>query len=467
MTSSYVVTQWLFLKLLGGVYGVAFWSLLVQVEGLYGSRGILPIAGYVNSLKGAHRKRFPPIPSLFWFFSGDFFLRFCAGLGVVLSLLLIAGILPPLNLFFLWFLYISFVSVGREFLSYQWDALLLETGFMSIFFALVTSPPILVMFAYWFFLFRFIFSAGVVKLTSRDKTWRSLEALFYHYETQPLPNIPGWHAHQLPKMAQKISTLGTFFFELAVPFLALGPGPVRLTGFFLMVFFQGLICLTGNYGFFNVLTVVLAVPLLEDRHLQWISGLVPVPANGAANPVLAGCVSFLFLVFLLLNLLQVVMLFYRPYSLTRLIIFLMRYGISSPYGLFAVMTTDRFEFVVEGSNDQQEWQCYEFKWKPVDPHVPPRQAAPHQPRLDWQMWFAALNPSVIEPWLYNFVERLLEGSRPVLALLRKNPFPDHPPEYIRLIVYRYHFTNRKTKHDTGSWWERTLLGKTSPMSLKQ
>ncbi|HYS43494.1 MAG TPA: lipase maturation factor family protein, partial [Geobacteraceae bacterium] len=240
--SSAIIAQWLFLKLLGGVYFLAFASLFVQVEGLYGARGILPIGNYLGAIReelGARGWRY--FPSLFWLSSSDFFLHLTAGLGMVLSLLPVCGILTVPALVLLWLLYLSFVSLGQEFLSYQWDALLLEAGFMGIFFPLVTPPPFLVMFAWWFFIFRFIFSAGAVKLLSGDSTWLGLTALCCHYETQPLPNRGGWYAHHLPVAMQKLSTLGTFFFELAVPFLALGPAPVRLAAFSLLVFFQALI----------------------------------------------------------------------------------------------------------------------------------------------------------------------------------------------------------------------------------
>jgi len=178
-------------------------------------------------------------------------------------------------------------------------------------------------------------------------------------------------------------------------------------------------------------------------------------------------VSSVFAVFLLLNVLQLIMLFHRSSRLARLMIPLMRWGITSPYGLFAVMTTERYEFVIEGSNDLQEWRPYEFRWKPGDPSTAPRQAAPHQPRVDWQMWFAALEPARIEPWLVNLVFRLLEGSPPVLSLLKNNPFGATPPRYIRLKVYRYHFTDWRTRVATGAWWRREQLGESQPLTLPE
>jgi lipase maturation factor 1 len=463
-----VIAQWLFLKLLGGVYFLAFGSLALQVPGLYGSRGILPIAGYVSAIRAAYGKRGARyFPSIFWLNDSDFFLVLAPLLGMLLAIALLftKGFAATALLFLLWLLYFSFVSLGQEFLSYQWDALLLETGFMAIFFPLATPPPLIVMAAWWFFICRFIFSAGAVKLTSGDPTWRDLTALSYHYETQPLPNRIGWYAHHLPKAVQKFSTLGTFFFELALPVLCLGHAPLRLAAFSLLVFFQLLIFATGNYGFFNLLTIVLCVPLLDDRYLGFLSPHVP-PA-GPAHPALVVLAVAFFAVFLLLNLLQLVRLFYRPKWLSRLLAFPEQARISSPYGLFAVMTTERYEFVIEGSDDLAKWRPYEFRWKPGDPRRVPLQAAPHQPRLDWQMWFAALNPWDVEPWLKNLVRRLLEGSGPVLALLRVNPFPAAPPLYIRLVVYRYHFADIASRRGTGRWWERTFIEAFPPMTLKR
>lgn len=449
-------------QLFGLVYLVAFLSLLVQVPGLYGSRGILPIAGHVELLRRhLGHQGWRHYPSLFWLQAGDRILIGCAAGGVGLALALLAGLWPLPLLVLLWCLYLSFTTVGQQFLAYQWDALLLETGFMTIVLA-VAAPPLAGL-AFQFFLFRFVFSAGVVKLTSGDPHWRSLRALCYHYETQPLPNRVGWFAHQLPEALQKLSVVGTFGCELALPFLLLGPAPVRLSGCVLLVLFQGLILLTGNYGFFNLLTIVLCLPLLDDRHLAALG--VPAAASPPASPLAEVLASALFLLILLLNLLQLLRLFVRPAWLDRLLAGLRPWWISNSYGLFAVMTSERFEFILEGSNDGEHWSPYEFRWKPGDPARPPRQAAPHQPRLDWQMWFAALDPANLEPWLLKLIRRLLEGSPPVLALFDHNPFPDAPPHAIRVRVYRYRFTDLATRRASGRWWERQELAASPPLTL--
>lgn len=455
---------WIFPRLLGGVYLLAFSSLLSQVPGLYGSRGILPIATFLAELEaGLGKRAYRLCPTLFWLKSSDAALTAACLSGVALSLLLIVGAPPVPLLIFLWLLYLSFVSAGQEFLSYQWDTLLLEVGFMTIFLPMAAPAPQFVVFTYCFFLFRFMFSSGAVKLLSRDPTWRDLTALSYHYQNQPIPNRPAWYAHQLPLTVQKFSTLMTLIFELAVPLLALGPQPVRLCCFVLMFFLQALIFATGNYGFFNILTVVLTVPLLDDRLLgAYIALPAAAPSQSAALLVTA-----IFAVFLFLNLCQFMALIYRPFGIRHLFRWLSPFMISNHYGLFAAMTTERFEFIIEGSVDRQQWLAYEFKWKPGDPQRPPRQAAPYHPRLDWQMWFAALNPGSIEPWLGNLVVRLLQGSPEVLALFQQNPFPTAPPAYIRLAVYRYQFSNAALKRTQGIWWERTLIGRFQPMALQK
>ncbi|HJV65598.1 MAG TPA: lipase maturation factor family protein [Geomonas sp.] len=453
---------WLFPRLLGVVYFSAFFSLLVQVRGLFGANGILPITGFLAALRAELEKPdYLDFPTLFWLKSSDQALVGGCLAGLILSILLIAGAPPVPLLILLWLLYLSYVAVGQDFLAYQWDSLLLEVGFMTIFLPLASPAPPLVVFTYRFFLFRFMISAGAVKLLSRDPTWRDLTALTYHYQTQPIPNRPAWYAHQLPLSVQKLSTLVTLLLELGAPVLALGPEPARLACLVLMILLQLLIAGTGNYGFFNLLTVVMCLPLLDDRLL---GSFLELPQAFPNQPA-AVAVSAIFGIFLILNLCQLVLLFHRPRWLLRPLMRLSPFMISNHYGLFAVMTTDRLELVVEGSMDGSGWQEYEFRWKPGDPKRPPRQAAPHMPRLDWQMWFAALAPNRLEPWLQNFLVRLLQGQPEVLALLADNPFPSAPPTYIRVSVYRYTFSDYQKRSEQSTWWERTLIGRFQPIKL--
>ena len=442
-------------RLVGVVYLVAFASLLVQVRGLYGSRGLLPIGAYLDRLRQNYAKdAWRLCPTLFWWSSRERALVGAALAGVLLAAFLIAGGWPLPLLLALWLLYLSFAAPGQVFLSFQWDALLLEAGFLTMILTL-TGPSTLSALTAQVFIFRFMLSAGVVKLTSGDPTWRNLTALCHHYQTQPLPNRIAWYLHQLPRPLQRFSTLASFFFELAAPLLLLGPAPLRLTGCLLLIFFQGLLLMSGSYGFFNLLTIVLCVPLLDDRYLAPLLPWLEAAAPAAPSVMLFG--GALLLALLLLNILQLLRLFLRPRWLEPLFARLSPWWISNSYGLFAVMTTQRLEFVIEGSADGQTWQPYAFRWKPGDPTQPPRQAAPHMPRLDWQMWFAALEPGRIVPWLEILLQRLLEGEPKVLSLLGKPSF-DEPPDRVRLRLYDYRFSTSAERRQAGLWWQRTLAG---------
>jgi hypothetical protein len=483
------LTRWLFLRLLGLIYFIAFLSLWVQLDGLYGSNGILPIAGYVAAAKQQLGPGgFWQLPSLCWISASDGFLHFLSASGVVLSLVVIAGSATGPALLLLWAIYLSFQSVGQEFLGFQWDILLTEVGFLAVLFApwrllpawSKEAPPSRI--ALWllrFLLFRFMFASGVVKLTSGDPTWRNLTALTFHYETQCLPPWTAWFVHQLPASFQKLSCLAMFGLELAVPFLIFTPRPFRLIAFVLLASFQVLIIVTGNYCFFNLLTLALCLTLVDDtawRHLcpgKWGSKILLPPQTTVAPKwrrfvigMIGAPIAVASLVMLLLSL--QVPFGKLPGWLQRWVQVTLRWRTVSTYGLFAVMTTSRPEIIVEGSNDGMTWLAYEFKWKPGDLKRRPAFVAPHQPRLDWQMWFAALGNVQGNRWFVQFLVRLLEGKPEVLALLEKNPFPDKPPRYVRAVLYDYHFTDAKTRRETGQWWRREPKGLyCPPVSLRQ
>ena len=473
---SYVLMRWLFLRLLGVTYLCAFASLWVQVRGLIGQRGILPAATFLESARtNTGRERYWLMPTLAWLDARDPTLRALCGSGALLSVLLVAGIAPIPILTALWLLYLSLVTVCRVFLAYQWDALLLETGFLAIFLApgrlwpgirRESAPsPTVVRLLQWL-LFRLMFSSGVVKLTSGDPTWRSLTALAYHYETQPLPAPTAWYMHQLPLWFQKLSTAFALGIELVAPFGIFGPRRVRLAASGLLALLQVLIVLTGNYAFFNLLSLALCLSPLDDACLRSLApaGLrrrLPAPGHWPAGPRWRGwLVAPLAVLIGGIGAVRLAAAFSRslrlPRPVRRTLEWLEPFRVVNSYGLFAVMTTERPEIVVEGSNDGATWLEYGFRYKPGDLYRPPRWVAPHQPRLDWQMWFAALGSVYSAPWFVSFIQRLLEGSPEVLDLLERNPFPDAPPRYIRALLYDYHFTDA-TSAD-GAWWRRELLG---------
>jgi hypothetical protein len=472
----FFISRWLFLRLLGVVYLTAFLSLWVQVHGLIGSRGILPVREYLADVRGVTGpERYYLVPTLCWLDDGDRFLNGQCAAGVVLSVLLIAGVAPAPVLFVLWVLYLSLSVAGQDFFNYQWDALLLEAGLLAVFLAppqlwprpaREAPPSRLVLWLFGWLLFRLMFGSGVAKLLSGDPTWRGLTALSYHYETQPLPTWTSWYMHQLPGGFQAGSVVVTFVAELVVPLAVFGPRRWRLVAFVGIVGLQVLIAATGNYGFFNLLTVVLCVPLLEDSLFpaRWRARFVPAGPAAAAprargwpgwvlGPVAAVVVTLSALPFLARGGLvrrwpAWVVEAYRAAASFRSV---------NSYGLFAVMTTHRPEIIVEGSDDGVTWLPYEFRWKAGDVQRRPRFAGPHLPRLDWQMWFAALDDYRENPWFLHFLARLLDGSPEVLALLETNPFPDHPPRFVRAVLYDYHFTDPATRSATGAWWRRERL----------
>jgi lipase maturation factor 1 len=490
----YLLTRWIFLRALAVIYLVAFVSLWMQISGLIGHDGILPADRYMSAIKqqcdaqGIGVERFSLVPTLCWFNSSDHFLNFQCAAGTIGSMLLLLDIAPTPCLALLWLLYLSLSVVGQDFLGFQWDNLLLETGFLAIFFAPLrwlprlsrAAPPSrMVLWLLRLLLFKLMFSSGCVKLLSRDSTWRDLTALTFHYQTQPLPTWLAWYANQLPFAFQKFSCAGVFVIEIGSPFLIFMPRRIRFLGAAAMLFLQILILLTGNYTFFNFLAIALCLLLLDDFAFQKLlprklSGLLTFnlqPSTRNRHWPRAVIIP-LSIVILSVSFLQVISLFGVQsrllYPAAWLDTQIASLRTVNSYGLFAVMTTRRNEIIVEGSDDGTHWLPYEFKYKPGDVNRRPAFVEPFQPRLDWQMWFAALGNYQDNPWFENFCERLLQGSPPVLALLQKNPFPKHPPKFIRAELYEYHFTGPAERRATGAWWQREPAGEyLPPVSLPQ
>lgn len=478
-----ILSRSIFLRGLGLVYLVAFLSLEWQVVGLFGAEGLRPAAEFLErvreSLGGTDLAQ---VPTLFWLGTGDAFLRAMCWVGAAFSLLLIGGMLPLPSLIACWLLYLSFVGIGAPFLNYQWDALLLETGFLAVFWApltarlaspLATTPSPIIRWLILWLLFRLMFFSGWVKLASGDPAWWDLSALEYHYETQPLPTWTAWYMHQLPAWFQKLSVAGTFVIELVIPFVALLGRRGRAVAAVAFVSLQAFIGATGNYGFFNLLSALLCVPLIDDEQLLALlprrlqsrvtrTSLAPDARQTVLHTLVAGLLLALTVPASLAQLtgvralgdpVQTLVGFARPFHLT------------SRYGLFAVMTKTRPEVIIEGSNDGTTWTPYVFRWKPGHLERRPTFVEPDMPRLDWQMWFDGLHIeravharsrafNVVTP---SVVERLREGSPEVLALLGPNPFPDGPPRFLRWRLYDYRFTDGAQRDATGSWWQRELL----------
>ncbi|MEA2624699.1 MAG: hypothetical protein QOD06_744 [Candidatus Binatota bacterium] len=472
----------LFLRVLGGIYAIAFVSLWVQVEGLVGERGILPAARFLSAVPGwLGTERYWWFPTVLWLGAGDGALHAVCALGTAAAALAAAGIAPALALAACWILYLSVFTVGGEFLQYQWDILLLECGFLAVFLAPLEARDrlagraresrVMVWCLRWL-LFRLMFSSGAVKLLSGDPLWWGLAALRVHYETQPLPTWVGWYAHQLPVAAHVMSCAAMFAIELVVPLLFFLPARARLWAAVVTAAFQVVIAATGNYGFFNVLAIALCILLVDDA--SWPDGLrrkaaAPRRPSRRWPAVVIGPIAAVVLSISTGRMLDMMVPGFRaPEVLLRLNRLLSPFALVNGYGLFAVMTPRRPEIVIEGSDDGREWRAYDFRWKPGDLAAAPRFVAPHQPRLDWQMWFAALGRYDDGDWFERFLQRLLEGSPNVLALLARDPFPEHPPRYVRAMLWDYRFTDPAEKAKTGRWWRRQLLGPYSPvLSLRE
>lgn len=474
---TYFTARDLFLRGLGAIYLIAFVSLWFQIDGLIGERGILPIGQHLQLAReqlGSNACFL--LPTLCWFNSSDAFLHFLCGAGAIISILLMAGLAPVLSLGLLFVLYLSVTVAGQTFLSFQWDILLLEAGFLAIFFAPCrwrlsgqNRAPVsrVGFFLLKLLLFKLMLMSGVVKLTSGDGSWWDLTALDYHYWTQPLPTVVGWWSDQHPEWFKKFSVAFCLLVEIVAPFFIWAPRRLRHVAAGLLIILQIAIAATGNYCFFNLLTVALCLLLFDDRILR-MEGRAPARPVAASSrelrPPIAG------IVVLVLTLPINAMFLYSafkperewPRSIATIAGYVEPFRIVNGYGLFRVMTKSRPEIVIEGSADGIDWRPYEFRWKPGALEKAPRWAAPHQPRLDWQMWFAALGTYRQNPWFVSLLERLLRSAPPVTRLLAHNPFPENPPRYVRARLYEYRFSNWPEHEATGAWWKREERGEYLP-----
>jgi hypothetical protein len=492
---AYYLSRWLFLRLLGVVFLVAFGSLWVQIHGLVGANGILPAREMLDAVSDRYSflHRIWILPTLCWISPSDGFLHVLCAAGVVSSILLIVGIMPTVVLPLLWGLYLSHSVAGQVFLGFQWDTLLLESAFWAFFWAPLGLWPALngrCLAGRWgpwlirLLVLKLMFLSGVTKLLSGDAMWRDMTALEVHFETQPIPNGLSWPAHQAPPWVLAASTWIMYVIEIVVPFLVFGPRRLRLTAGVVLILFQAGIAATGNYGFFNLLSAVLCISLFDDEMIRqiaprrFIKGELPSPASGAAggwkrllllSPVLAisGLVCTREMVRAqdretlpgaVVTVLDASNAAFLSWSEPTVLRWASSFRTINGYGLFRVMTPQRPEIEVEESNDAIEWRPYVFRWKTGPQDRRPGFVAPHMPRLDWQMWFAALGPRRNAYWLEPFMDRLLEGSDEVTELLASNPFSDKPPRFVRLVLYRYSFTDVETKNATGQYWDRELLG---------
>ncbi len=474
---TYSKSHALFYRLLGLVYFIAFLSVGMQIVGLVGKNGILPIGEYQNFLVGELGKAaWWQAPMVFWLGNADWFLKAVAFFGALVSVPLMLGFVSPLIMVILWASYLSLTNAGQLFMAYQWDALLLEVGFLAIFF---TRNNKYFRTLFIFLLFRFILSSGIVKLLSGDVAWRDLTALNYHFFTQPLPTPLAWYAQQLPESVKRFMAGGMFVIEFGAPLLMLFPRRPRIIAAYSIIFLQVMIAAFGNYTFFNLLTTAIAVLLLDDQHLARLP-----KAIGLKDVCLIKKTPKLFrepqryftnafvLILAMLGILRLTQ-FVPPVQqkLDMLVVTgnaLAPLRVTSSYGLFAVMTKTRPEVVIEGSADGKNWETYEFKYKPQALDETPKWVQPYMPRLDWQMWFVGLDgealvnlegyqptPQLVTPFLLQLGQKLLMDKPDVKALMTHTPA--QKPKYLRATVYTYRFSSAQEREETGNWWVRKKL----------
>ena len=484
----YLAARWLFLRALGLIFFSAFYSLVFQIRGLIGPNGILPARDYlVQVARVLGSARFRYAPTIFWWSSSDRFLMAVVVAGMVASILVVLNFCPRGMLVICLIAFLSFIAAAQDFASYQSDGMLLEAGFISLFFAPTgwwprwgtSEPPsrasryLLV----WL-MFRIYFESGIAKILGRDPEWRDFTAMDQYYQNGPLPTWIAWYAHQLPHAFHAATAVLTLALELVLIFAIFLPRRSRIVMFFVITAWQIGIILTSNYAFLNYIVLVLGFLLLDDQFLPrfFPRSLRPAAASlsgteAAAQADAPGWRSHLRLW------VQAFSLTWIFYATSALLIFMLSpaaplpagpvrtlepFRIANEFGLFAVMTRARYEIEFQGSRDGQSWTPYPFRNKPQDVHAPPRIYAPYQPRFDWNLWFASLGNWRQYPWVVQVEERLLAGEPDVLALFATDPFEGHPPERIRVLLWQYWFTSQTEKREQGLWWRREQIGLYAP-----
>jgi len=454
---TYQYTRFLILRLLGFVYFFAFLSLALQVVPLVGQDGLLPANTFLEAVRaqaGSRLGAFLELPGFFWLGLSDRLLVVMAWTGAALSLAVLLGCANALLMAALWMLYMSFVHVGQDWYGYGWEIQLLETGFLAIFlcplldgrpFPKTPPPPVVIRLFRWL-AFRIMLGAGLIKLRG-DPCWRDLTCLYYHYETQPIPNPLSPYFHFAPHWFLKIEALWNHFIELVVPWVAFGPRKARPIAGALLASFQVVLILSGNLSFLNYLTIVPILACFDD---SLFPQRLPDPEPSKLHENIAVGLAVVIAALSIaptMNLLSGAQLMNASFDPLHLV---------NTYGAFGSVGRERREIVFEGSDDREHWKEYEFPCKPGDPFRHPCFVSPYQPRLDWQIWFAAMSTPDQYPWTFHFIWKLLYNDPGTLRLLAKNPFPQKPPRYIRAELYHYWFAPLGNLE--GAWWKRERLG---------
>ena len=491
-----LLPRWLFLRGLGLIYFSAFYSLVFQIKGLISPDGILPAAEYLREVGKLGPVRYWYAATLLWLSSGSHMLVAICWIGMIAALLLVLNIWPRAVLVVCFVCFLSFVAAAQDFSGYQSDGMLLEAGFISLFFAPPGLRPGLgrnhppsraSLFLLQWEWFRIYFESGMVKLASGDIEWRNFTAMDEYYQNGPLPTWIGWYVQHLPHRVHAFATGATLVLELGLVWMFLLPRPWRIACSLIVTAWQIPVILTANYTFLNYLVLLLGVLLLDDRFLlRWLppwvlrpideSLLVEAPGRESTATDFAPSKAVKYLQPIKLAIASVILswIFYAttlqmlwiPFGRLPLptspVIALEPFRIANRYGLFAVMTRGRYEIEFQGSNDGQTWTAYPFRYKPQDPAKAPGIYAPYQPRFEWNLWFASLGGWRDNMFVVSAEERLLAGNQDVLSLFAGNPFAESAPKFVRAVIRQYWFTSLEEKRRTGMWWRREELGLYAP-----
>lgn len=457
---NYWLTRLVLQRGLALAYLIAFVAVIHQFKPLLGEHGLLPVPQFVGQVP------FVESPSIFYCFPNDLAFGLFGWIGIALALFALSGYSEKVGTLAsagtwgaLWVIYLSYINVGQTFYAFGWETLLLEAGFLAIFLGSEkTAPPFLVILLFQWLLFRLMFGAGLIKIRG-DSCWRDLTCLKYHYETQPMPNPFSWYFHWLPEWMGRLGVLFNHFTELIAPFAYFAPASVSGVAGLVTLFFHGWLFASGNFAFLGFVTMILSLSALND---SWLKRVLPLHLPDLAPPtvlrsaVILGCTALVatlsfYPVRNMLSSRQVMNTSFEPIHLVN------------TYGAFGAITRPRYEVIVEGTDENTlspntHWREYEFIGKPGDVKRIPPQIAPYHLRLDWLMWFAAFSSPAEHPWFISLLGKLLEGDKPVLRLLRYNPFPNAPPKFVRALLYEYDFTTPEEHTRTGAIWDRKLVG---------
>jgi hypothetical protein len=498
--SGRLLPRWIFLRALGLIYYSAFFSLAFQIRGLIGPHGILPAGEYLQALA----ERFGHTgywyaPTLLWFSSGSHMLTGICWAGMIASGLLVLNIWPRGMLAICFVCFLSFVSAARDFSAYQSDGMLLEAGFIAMFFAPAgfrpgwgeeSRPSRASLFLLVWECFRIYFESGVAKIMGGDPQWRNFTALDEYYQNGPLPTWIGWHMQHLPHCFHAATAFGTLALELGLAWMMFLPRRLRILCFLILTPWQIGIILSANYTFLNYLVLVLGILLLDDQFLlpyfprflkeSYLAMKEAKPLGVAAPEIrwrkrlgeqfsaLNLAVAAVMLTWIFYATLVEMVWMVKPLPLpTTPVSALEPFRIANRYGLFAVMTRGRYEIEFQGSDDGQTWFVFPFRFKPQDPSKAPGIYAPYQPRFDWNLWFASLSSWRQEPIVVRTEQSLLRGDTDVLLLFAGNPFPHAPPHQVRAVIWQYWFTTPAEKRSQGTWWRRQQLGLYAPTLERQ